>query len=811
MDQFESVAIDDRTAAPTESALGLVAGVTSPVSPFAGGGLVMEAAATAVRAPTPSSWLASPFAEGLAGPSEPGEQEFVEAILGELEDEAFDEALEALVDEVAARHVTATTSWSSDREAPNLAEAEAEAWIGRLADQADQLFSHLEVEFAERMADSVTDEEIAAALGPFGSENVVDSASEQFLKSLVDKARRAAGVVAGAAKRGLSALGRMLPLGRLFGLLRRLVRPLLTRVLRTALNRLPATLRGPASELARRLAGRVGQTTTTATTATAATAAATAATAAATADASAADPSAQDPAASAGSELAAEFDRLAAEAIAAPNDAVVDQLEAEATDHLTEADIDVVSELDTARARLATQLAEADPGQPPVAEVEQFIPAVMAALPLVRMGIRVAGRDKVVRFLADRLANLIKGHIGAQAARTLAPPVADIGLRLLSLESETPEGLGAEALVSVVEDTVREVASLPPASLEEPLRVEAELQEAFADAAARYLPRERLRPDLPTFETSDVSGESGVWVLMPRAARPCFRYRKYSRVYRVPIRRAQARAIVLSDEDTLEQRLLDAGVNRWPVEAEVHVYEAVPGTHLGHIAAFEAEVEAEADDRTGGSDASRLATDEFEELTPATAALLLGEAGLGHRVAGPTRSRGLPPGRRLFRIVIPGTRVRRRRRRFLVRLDVGGPKPVLRVHLRLGEREAYVVAERLAAKAHAQVVAMVRALLGPFMQRRLAIRLVRQARRTGAPLPHERAQALAAHLAETMIATVAKQLSAAGAAAALANAARDPASGLTLTFAYQFADRAAIAAGKPDEPTLTIRPGFQRD
>jgi hypothetical protein len=799
MDQFESVATDDRTAAPTESALGLVAGVTSPATPFAGGGLVTEAAATAVPAPTPSSWLASPFAEGLAGPSEPGEQEYAEAILGELEDEAFDEALEALVDEVAARHVTATTSWSSDREAPSLAEAEAEAWIGRLADQADRLLSHLEVEFAERMADAVSDEEIAAALGPFGSENVVDSASEQFLKSLVDKARRAAGVVARAAKRGLSTLGRMLPLGRLFGLLRRLVRPLLTRVLRTALNRLPASLRGPASELARRLAGRVGQTTTTTT--------------AAAADASTADSSAPDPAASAGSELAAEFDRHVADAIAAPNDAVVDQLvaEAEATDHLTEADIDVVSEVDAARARLAAQLAEADPGQPPTAEVEQFIPAVMAALPLVRMGIRVAGRDKVVRFLADRLANLIKGHIGAQAARTLAPPVADIGLRLLSLEGETPEGLGAEALVSVVEDTVREVASLPPASLEEPLRIEAELQEAFADAAARYLPRERLRPDLPTFETSDVSGEGGVWVLMPRAARPRFRYRKYSRVYRVPIRRPQARAIVLSDEDTLEQRLLDAGVNRWPVEAEVHVYEAVPGTHLGHIAAFEAEVEAEADDRTGGSGASRLATDEFEELTPETAGLLLGEAGLGHRVAGPMRSRGLPPGRRLFRIVIPGTRVRRRRRRFLVRLDVGAPKPVLRVHLRLGEREAHVVAERLAAKAHAQVVAMVRAQLGPFMQRRLAMRLVRHARRAGAPLSHERAQALAANLAETMIATIARQLPAAGVAAALANAARDPASGLTLTFAYQFADRAAIAAGKADEPTLTIRPGFQRD
>ena len=43
--------------------------------------------------------------------------------------------------------------------------------------------------------------------------------------------------------------------------------------------------------------------------------------------------------------------------------------------------------------------------------------------------------------------------------------------------------------------------------------------------------------------------------------------------------------------------LLDRGVNGWPVNAEVHLYETLPNTtHLGHIAQFEGEGDA-IDDR----------------------------------------------------------------------------------------------------------------------------------------------------------------------------------------------------------------------
>jgi hypothetical protein len=355
-----------------------------------------------------------------------------------------------------------------------------------------------------------------------------------------------------------------------------------------------------------------------------------------------------------------------------------------------------------------------------------------------------------------------------------------------------------------LEETIREVVELPDESLDDPLRVQAEVEHAFAKAAARYLPREVLRADVAPFETDD---EGAVWVAMPRSSRPRYRYRKCARVYRRPIGRPQARAIVLAGEDTLEERLLDAGVDAWPVEAEVHLYEAMPGAHLGHLAAFEVDESQEAGEP--------LRTDEFQELTEEAAAALLGQPGLGRHHGGRRlghhgRGRVLHPGQRLFRLVVPGVPVRRRQRRLVLRLDTTRPAPVLRLHLRLSEREGHNVAAALGRNAHSAVAAQLRTIVGTRLRQRLAERLDAHGRRAlGAPLPEGRGAALANQLAESMLTTVTKQLP--SAAATLGSAARDKAAGLTLTFAYNFASKAAISTAAPGAPTLTIRPGYRHD
>ena len=301
----------------------------------------------------------------------------------------------------------------------------------------------------------------------------------------------------------------------------------------------------------------------------------------------------------------------------------------------------------------------------------------MAAMPLIRAGLKIVGRGRVVRFLAGHLARLIQPYIGLTAAKALAPRIADTGLRLLSLEAEALDRLGAEALVDTLEETVRSVMELPAASLADPVRLESAADAALAEAAARLLPASALRPDLETFESTD---REATWVLMPRRTPACRRYRTYGRVFDVTITRPQARAIVMSGEDTLEERLDGAGLERWPIAGEVHLYETMPGTQPGHLSAFE--------DESTTWDASEL-----EELTPEAATLLLGQPGLGRRL--PTSARRWAPGRRYYRLVVPGRALRRRPPRLVLRLDARAAQPTIRLHLRLGERSSGVLAGHL--------------------------------------------------------------------------------------------------------------------
>ena len=247
-------------------------------------------------------------------------------------------------------------------------------------------------------------------------------------------------------------------MGPVFAMLRKLVRPLLKRVLAKALNRLPAPLRGPATQLAQRLGIAEAE----------------------------AEPS-----------LAEGFDAQLAELLLAPSDAAQEQVLGEATaDEGSWESEDPIADLDRARATLAQQLSEAEPGRPPTEQLEQFIPVVMAAMPLIRTGVKIVGRDRIKNFLAGQLATLIQGYVGAQAARALAPHVADTGLRLLSLEA-APEQLGAEALVDTLQETIADVMSLPAEALEDPLRLEAEIGDALGAAAVQHLPPAVLRDDLP--------------------------------------------------------------------------------------------------------------------------------------------------------------------------------------------------------------------------------------------------------------------------------------------------------------------------
>jgi hypothetical protein len=726
-------------------------------SPFAGPTVDTGASRGEAETPGPPyeryAPAASPFAEAM---TEPDGRQTAEAqwqtLVDELADEAFDEALDGLVDEAAGRYLRARSRSSTGPDTAGLAAQDVEAWLAERAEVVDRALARLEAEYADRQMSEAEAEALADSMGA-GTEAEGDgpaAATEQFIGGLVRKAAKAASSVA---KAGISALGTLLP-GRIFGLLRRLARPLLKRVLDKALGRLPAPLQGPARMLAAKLG--LGEDETIE------------------------------------ASLGETFDQELAQLLLAPTEGQVEELLTELEVEASAPASDPLSRLDGARATLTEQLATADPQRPPTEQLEQFIPAVMAAMPLIRAGLKIVGRERVVRFLAGYLARLIQPHIGPVAAKALAPRIADTGLRLLSLEAEAPDRLGAEALVDALEETVRSVLELPAESLADPVRLESAADIALAEAAARLLPASALRPDLETFESTD---REATWVLMPRRTPGCRRYRAYGRVFDVTITRPQARAIVLNGEDTLEERLHDAGLERWPLAGEVHLYETMPGTQPGHLSAFE--------DESTTWDAGEL-----EELTPEAASLLLGQPGLGRRHPAPARR--WAPGRRYFRLVVPGRVLRRRRPRLVMRLDARAAQPTIRLHLRLGDRSSGVLAGHLTRQAFPDAVGAVAQLVGPVVRRHLANRLlVRLRRGLGVAVTPARAESLANHLVEGMLRVLSAQLP--GSAAAVLAAIKDPAPGITLTFVSTFADRAALQTGEAGEPTMTVRAGRRHD
>lgn len=677
-------------------------------SPFRGAATVVQRE-TGIASPrvNVASAMESPFSRGPA-PMLEGEAESAgfHDLLHELEDEYFDEAIAQLIDEAAGVHLSSVASWSSAEAAPGMAVSELEAWIEPLRQESarmlDNMADRLEGEELETLREPEL-ETLFESLRP--DTGVFPEAFENFLGGLFNKAKSLVKGAVNLARKGISAVGTIAsaPIRFLLNKLGGLAKTLLRGVLQKAIGLLPGPVQPIARTLAQRLLG----------------------------EAEAAGP---------GQDLPREFDVSAANLLFTPGEGEAENLAAEFEGELEQPTGAALSELDNARAVLAHQLEALAPGTEPLAELEQFLPVLLAARPAIQMGIRFIGRERIVKFLADKIAGLIKGIIGIDAARILSPQLVSTGLSALGFEaSEGPGSIAGEALASTVEETVDHMLTLPAEAFEDTLRMEAELQTAFATAAAHHIPAEFLRADLPQIETA---GEGGVWVLMPRAAWPTYRYKKYSRVFEVPITRQAARAVPTADGGTVETMLLDRGVTSWPARAEVHLFETLPeATHLGHIAQFESDGEAPISEVLG----------ELHPLTPEAAAALLHEPGLGrpldppHHVHGahhrhadhteptsaqpvpfeghhhdhrpatghrplpadptathPATSAGrlarpLPAGRRYFRIRLPG-QVRaasaRPRHRVSVRFH-RQPTPTLHVHVSLSERESQELAEML--------------------------------------------------------------------------------------------------------------------
>jgi hypothetical protein len=761
------------------------ASVDTPISsPFSAGRVEAEAAPADALGAIPH--LAAPFVGALhAREATEYTSDASEMLAAELEDELLAEAVDALVAEGSGRYLQALAGPEASgtgiaREAPAL-------WLAQVGAHTERMLAELEERLGDRPLTALREHELDDALG--GSQHEArfvapQDAQELFGFSIVSKLKKAASGAVALAKKGVAAVAN-LTLKPVLAMLRRKAAAILKAVLRkivgsTLMEKVPPPLR----PIAARLAASMGI--------------------------SEAEAAGELDEVIGGEALAEWFDRELADELLSGDAGGPAAGEAEAESELGGGRLDdelfatasqaadPLEALDVARATLARELLEVPEGQSPTAQLERFLPAVMAVRPAIRFAINRIGRPKIVRVIARPMAALIEGKIGKQAAAQLSTYLASTGLGLAGLEAESGDAalgggtIGTEALVAAAEETFDRVLSLPPASLEDELLVAAEVQEAFAEAAARHLPASVLRDDLVAGEDES---ERGVWLMMPRSrSLPHYRYKKLSSIIPVAITRPIARAVVLRGGETLEQNLLESGEDRWPVSAELEVYELLAGGTAGQVAAFESgepTLEAQA---------------ELSELTEVAAAALARDPALARRPA--TAVSAGPRGTRLFRLRVGGRAVRGRSR-FSVRASLAAASPTLSVRLFIGERDAHALSAAVAKRHMVQVIARVRGILDPALEQALARRLAAMMRRRRVALADATGRALARTLVEAMLRALSAKLP--ESAPALAAAARDAASGITLAFDIPFPSVAALAKpGAAEASGLTITAGRSR-
>lgn len=537
----------------------------------------------------------SPFAESpsVVGFGSEVDSELLE-VVGQFRDEEFDEAVANLVDEVQERigeRFEGEAGLSEHRERL------ADAHLAPIGFEAEQYVDKLATGLAGMDVGSLTEQQLDEVLAGFDvATPSLSPAGEEFLSKWVKKAKNVVSTVVSTAKKvGAKVLGPVVEAA--LKRLRKLVNPMLKRVLAFAIGKLPTNLQ-PA---ARTVAGKLGFEAEVAVES--------------FLEGVAFSPAVRtDPIA-----LAESFDFALAEIVTGGAAGVTAELESfGAGDYEEEGgSSDELEILGQARAQLLAQVDSARGGEDLAPAIEQFVPALLGAL---RIGIRLAGRPRVVGFLAKAVAALIGKWVGPQLAKPLSSAIVDTGLRLATLESAEPgagedEG-GPAVLAATIEDTVRRFAENEEFVFEDEDLAQLALAEAFDEAVAANFPAQFVRPDLRLAPSLGGS-------FVPKQPRSRSSYRKFSRIPEIEITPQIAAAVRVRSGTTLGAAMRAAGLPV-PGNYRIHVFQSVPGTTLRRVAQVERRLPG-----LGRGGARRI-----WPLSPEAAATLLREPRLGTRVPG---------------------------------------------------------------------------------------------------------------------------------------------------------------------------------
>ena len=548
----------------------------------------------------------------------------VAELLQNLKDTEFDEALY----EMAAQAQSATTQNLTSDYLPSVqAEAEIERMLTQhfapLATEAHHMYERMGEGLARYDLSTATEVELEAMLEQFSPDTANLTPEQQnFLGKLFNKAKQAVSGAVNLARKGISAIGRA-ALGPLLGKLKALVMPLLKRVIRFAMSKLPAKVRPIAQSLARKLFGGALEISESET------------------------PSSVVLSTESPVSIQQEYDFLVAEAMISVGETEAEaEVVAEQFADVNQQGEDPITRLYEARDTLAKGLMELEAGQDPTPLIQQFLPAALIALqPVIRTVIAIIGREKVVDFIAGLLAKLVSKWVGEGPAKMLATPVVSAGLGLLGFETPpNARQYAAEVLAQTLQETVVGLAQQPESIFESPVLTQVAAQEAFEQAAAANFPPEMLK-----LELREAAEGTGAWVLRPTKQRRKY-YKKYSQVKDLVLTRKLCEAIKVFGNVSLADHLETSRVVdfKQPIRVKLHLYELTIGSRLMDIAMRERNV-------NGLGNWKWEAWSQIFPFTPEAATALLREPGLGRKVesvylAGPYL---VAPGQRFYYLEFP--------------------------------------------------------------------------------------------------------------------------------------------------------------
>lgn len=587
-----------------------------------------DEAAPAATPVVPSPWLPgeSPFVRdrfetaGLRG----AESDAVSELLETLRDEAFDRSVYQLAAK-ANEHLGGRYDGEAGEATSQSEEAERklQGYFAPVVAEGQAMFERMAEGLERQDVAGMSEVDLESLLDRYApSAENLDPEMQFFLGNLWKKA---AGFARGAvdfARKGISAVAKagLAPLLRQIG---RLVQPLVQRIIRFALNRLPAGVRPIAQKLAQRLLGSV---------------------------VTAKEEEAPVPASSTRpvEVVQHEFDLQLADLLLGDSTEEREESVHRFAERPEEGESDPAAALHAAKAQFVREFARLQERQDPTPLVQDFLPAALLALqPVVKTAIGIIGRPRVVAFLGDLIARFIQQWVGAGPAKTLSASLADVGLGLLGFEtpSRDPRADAAEFVGEALEQTVVGIAQIPEHALDNEVMLEAYAREAFEQAASALFPDGVIRPEL-----RETARETGAWISMPRDRKRKY-YKKYSRAIDVEITPRVASQVKVFGGTTLadffnDVLLLPAGRT---VKAKAHLYEVVVGSRLSDIAVREKGV-------PGLGNSGWEAWSQIHPLTPEAATALFKEPGLGKEVdqrylAGPYL---VGIGQRFYYLQIPG-------------------------------------------------------------------------------------------------------------------------------------------------------------